>query len=148
MRARDIMTDNPTCCTPEDTVQDAARRMLAADCGCLPVVDNLDSPHILGVVTDRDLACRCIAEGLGPETRIRDVMTSDPSCCSPDADARDVERLMADRQIRRVPIVDEEQCCVGMIAQADLACDERDFDDHEVRGTIERISEPSDSVRL
>lgn len=143
MRAREIMTSNPACCTPADTVQEAARQMIVSDCGCLPVVDDLGTGRIVGVVTDRDLACRCLGEGGGAETRISDVMSPSPSWCSADADVREVERLMADRQVRRVPIVDDQGCCVGMIAQADLARDERDFDDHEVRMTIERISEPS-----
>jgi CBS domain-containing protein len=143
VNARDIMTANPTCCTPDDTAQSAAREMVASDCGCLPVVDDRETRRIVGVVTDRDLASRCLAEGLGPDTRVQDVMSSNPSCCSVDDDVRDVERLMADRQVRRVPIVDGEQRCVGIVAQADIARDEKDFDDHEVRQTIERISEPT-----
>ncbi|HEU0300415.1 MAG TPA: CBS domain-containing protein [Longimicrobium sp.] len=143
MQVRDIMTSNPTCCTPDDTVQEAARGMKAADCGCLPVVEDADSRRMVGVVTDRDIAIRALADGLGPDTRVRDVMTANPACCSPEADVREVERIMADRQVRRVPVVDESNCCVGMVAQADLARDERDFNDHEVRNTIERISEPN-----
>lgn len=143
MRVREIMTDNPTCCAPDDTVQTAARAMMDADCGCLPVVDDIGSRHVVGVVTDRDLAIRALADGRGPETRVREVMTADPACCGPDADVREVERIMADRQVRRVPVVDDNNCCVGMVAQADLARREREVDDHEVRETIERISEPS-----
>lgn len=142
MRASDLMTGNPTCCAPDDTVRMAARGMRDADCGCLPVVDDMESRHVVGVVTDRDIAIRALADGLGPDTRVRDVMTANPACCSPDADVREVERIMADRQVRRVPVVDDRDCCVGMIAQADLARDERDLDDHEVRQTLERISEP------
>jgi CBS domain-containing protein len=142
MQVRDLMTSNPACCGPDDTVQMAARGMRDADCGCLPVVDDPGSRHLVGVVTDRDIAIRALADGLGPDTRVRDVMTANPACCGADADVREVERIMADRQVRRVPVVDDRNCCVGMVAQADLARDERDFDDHEVRHTIERISEP------
>lgn len=142
MRASELMTPNPSCCTPDDTVQTAARGMKAADCGCLPVVDDVGSRHLVGVVTDRDIAIRALADGLGPDTRVRDVMTANPACCGPDADVREVERIMADRQVRRVPVVDDRDCCVGMIAQADLARHEREVDDHEVRQTLERISEP------
>lgn len=143
MRVREIMTGNPTCCAPDDTVQTAARAMLDADCGCLPVVDDMGSRHVVGVVTDRDLAVRALGQGKGPETRVREVMSASPTCCGPDADLREVERIMADRQVRRVPVVDERGCCVGMIAQADLARADRGVDDHEVRETLERISEPS-----
>ena len=142
MPISDLMTSNPTCCTPDDTVQMAARGMRDADCGCLPVVDDMGTRHVVGVVTDRDIAIRALADGLGPETRVRDVMTANPACCSPDADVREVERIMADRQVRRVPVVDDRNCCVGMVAQADLARNDRDFDDHEVRHTIARISDP------
>lgn len=147
MNARDIMTSNPTCCTPDSTAEQAAREMVAADCGCLPVVDDMETRRIVGVVTDRDLASRCLADGRGPETRISDVMSANPSCCTADSDAQEVEHVMADRQVRRVPIVDDQQCCVGIVAQADLARDEQDFDDHEVRDTLERISEPTSRNR-
>jgi CBS domain-containing protein len=142
MQVRELMTSNPACCAPDDTVQAAARSMRDADCGCLPVVDDPASRHVVGVVTDRDIAIRAMADGLGPDTRVRDVMTANPACCGPDADVREVERIMADRQVRRVPVVDDANCCVGMVAQADLARDGRDFDDHEVRQTLERISAP------
>lgn len=145
MQAREIMTRNPTCCEPDDTVQTAARAMMDTDCGCLPVVDDMGSRHVVGVVTDRDIAIRTIADGRGAETRVRDVMTADPACCREDQDVHEVERLMADRQVRRVPIVDDRDCCVGMVAQADIARDDREFDDHEVRHTLERISEPSNT---
>lgn len=143
MRVSELMTRDPTCCTPDDTVQTAARAMKDGDCGCLPVVDDVGSRHLVGVVTDRDIAIRALADGLGPDTRVRDVMTADPACCGPEDDVREVERIMADRQVRRVPIVDDRDCCVGMVAQADLARRERELDDHEVRETIERISEPA-----
>jgi CBS domain-containing protein len=143
MLARDIMTANPTCCSPDDTVQAAARAMLDVDCGCLPVVNDRETRHVVGVVTDRDLAVRVLADGRDAGTRVRDAMTAEPVCCRPDDDARTVERIMSDRQVRRVPVVDDRDCCVGMIAQADLARDERDFDDHEVRRVVERISEPA-----
>ena len=143
MKARDIMTSNLTCCTPDDTVQAAASKMADADCGCLPVVSDMGSRRLVGVVTDRDLAVRGLAQGHGPETRVSDVMTANPACCGPDSELDEVERVMADRQVRRVPIVDDQECCVGMIAQADLARDERGFNDHEVRNVVEKISEPT-----
>jgi CBS domain-containing protein len=142
MHARDIMTRDPACCSPDDTVQTAARRMVDADCGCLPVVED-GSRRLVGVVTDRDLAVRVLADGRGAGARVREAMTERPACCRPDDDARMVERIMAERQVRRVPVVDGEDRVVGIVAQADLARDEEDFDDHEVRHTIERISEPS-----
>lgn len=148
MKAREILTSGPACCTADDTVQHAAKLMADQDCGCLPVVDDLQSKRVIGTLTDRDIACRCMAEGKGPETAVREVMSSNPSCCRPDDDVREVERVMSERQVRRVPIVDEEGCCVGIVAQADLARAEgRGVTDREVGQVVERVSERSREPR-
>lgn len=147
MKARDIMTENPACCTPEDTAQTAARLMVENDCGCLPVVSDIESREIVGVVTDRDLTARGTAEGRGPETPVREVMSGSPSCCTPEDDVQEVERIMAERQVRRVPVIDEGGCCVGMVAQADLARNDRAVSDTEVGRIVERISEPAGESR-
>jgi CBS domain-containing protein len=141
MKAREIMTAAPACCTPDDTAEHAARLMSDRDCGCLPVVSDTTGRRVVGVVTDRDLATRALAQGRGPETRVSEVMTADPSCCREDDDLQAVERVMTDRQVRRVPVVDNDGCCVGMIAQADLARDARD--EREVGRVVEAISQPS-----
>lgn len=147
MKAQDIMSANPACCTPEDTAQRAAELMREHDCGCLPVVDDQETKHLVGVVTDRDLACRCLADGRGPDTPVRELMSSEPSCCTPDADLQEVERIMAERQVRRVPVVDQAGCCVGMVAQADLARGGRAVGDREVARVIEQVSEPTSGAR-
>lgn len=149
MKVADLMTPSPVCCTPDDDAQTIAQMMLEFDCGCIPVVDGRGSKRLLGVVTDRDLACRCLALGSGPGTRAAEIMSRDVSCCSPDADAKEVERVMTDRQVRRVPIVDERGSVVGIVAQADLArAAKRDLvSDREVGIVVERISEPARSPR-
>lgn len=147
MKAREIMSENPACCTPEDTAQTAARLMVENDCGCLPVVTDTESKEMVGVVTDRDLTARGTAEGRSPDTPVREMMSGNPSYCTPDDDVEEVERIMSERQVRRVPVIDGGGCCVGMIAQADLARNERDASDHEVRQTVERISEPTGRPR-
>ena len=146
MRAQEVMTENPACCTPQDSVQDAARKMVDMDCGWLPVVSDMESKEIVGVVTDRDLACRCLGEGKGADTRVSEVMSASPSCCTPDSDLDEVERIMSERQVRRVPVVDQNNCCVGMIAQADLARADQESS-RDVRRTVERISEPTQTPR-
>jgi CBS domain-containing protein len=146
MRAHDIMTPNPCCCTTTDTVQEIARLMRDVDCGSIPVVDPR-SGGVVGTVTDRDLAVRVLADGLGPETRVSNVMTTDVCCCAADDNIGIVEDVMADGQIRRVPIVDESGRLVGIIAQADLARaaqgKRRRVSEHEVAILVEKISEPS-----
>ena len=148
MQAQDIMTAKPACCTPDDSVTEAARLMTENDCGCVPVVEDQESRKLVGVVTDRDLACRCLGEGKGPETKVRDVMSAAPSCCGPDDDVEAVERIMSDRQVRRVPVIDGGGCCVGIVAQADLAREAGgDVSEREVARVIERVSEPTTAPR-
>lgn len=150
MKARDLMTPRPACCTPEDTARRAAQLMADSDCGCLPVVEGRNSDRVVGVITDRDIALRAVARGRGPETRIGELMTADPDCCPSDADVQDVEHVMADRQVRRVVVVDGAGCCVGIIAQADLARAAergRDVSEKEVARVVERISEQTYAPR-
>ena len=146
MKVQELMTPCPACCTPDDTARRAARLMSENDCGCLPVVEGRNSDRVVGIVTDRDIALRAVALGKGPDTPIGEIMTADPGCCVADADVQEVEHLMADRQVRRVVIVDGAGCCVGIVAQADLAREAergRDVSEREVARVVERISEPS-----
>jgi CBS domain-containing protein len=145
MHARDLMTANPACCSPDTPVEEAARLMVENDCGCLPVVEG-EQQQVVGVVTDRDIACRCVAEGKDPSTPVRDVMSAPARCCGPDDDVTEVARVMAEGQVRRVPVVDEAGCCVGMIAQADVARAGRDVSAGDVARVVEHISEPADQA--
>lgn len=147
MKAQEIMTANPACCTPDDPVERAAQLMIENDCGCVPVIEDTRTRRLVGVVTDRDLACRCLGEGKGADTPVREVMSAEPSCCTPESDVQEVERIMAERQVRRVPVIDDQGCCVGMIAQADLARAEPGVGDREVGRVVEQVSEPTGSAR-
>lgn len=141
IQARELMSPNPTCCSPETSIGEAARLMREHDCGCLPVQDGEGTGRVVGVVTDRDIATRAVAEGRTHETAVGEVMSADPSCCRPEDSAKDVERIMAERQVRRVPVVDEAGCCIGMVAQADLA--RSNVSAQDLARTVEKISEPS-----
>ncbi len=148
MQVRKMMSSNPACVTPDDTVRDAARLMKEHDCGLIPVVESQDSKRLVGVVTDRDIAVRVVSEGKGADTAVSRVMSRDPSCASPDTDVSEVERIMSERQVRRVPVVDSAGRLEGIIAQADLALsDNAGVSDREVARTVERISQPSGSAR-
>ena len=107
MKARDIMTTDPACCSPNDTARDAARAMRESDCGCIPVVDT-ESAKVVGVVTDRDLAVRALADGKGADTPLNELMTPVATCCGLDDDVRDVERTMSERK-RSIPLT----ACTG-----------------------------------
>jgi CBS domain-containing protein len=144
MKAQDIMTRDPACCTPTDTVQHAARLLQEHDCGCLPVVEDQQSRRVVGVITDRDIACRSVARGWSADTSVEAVMSPNPVCCSPEAEVREVERIMVERQVRRVPVEDGDGCCVGIVAQADLAlAGDRGLSDKEVGRVVEQISRPA-----
>jgi CBS domain-containing protein len=143
MKAREIMTGDPACCSPDDSIEQAAHLMEEYDCGCIPVVDDNCA---VGVITDRDIAVRGVAHGRAPDARVRELMTDSLCCCGEDADVRAVEQIMQDNQVRRVVITDEAGCCVGIVAQADLARaagQRRDVSDDEVGRVVERISEPA-----
>jgi len=119
MQVREIMTADPACCAPEATLREVAAQMAQNDCGEIPVVDELRRP--LGVVTDRDIACRGIARGLSAEAPIQEVMSRPVVTVTPETDIRDCCSRMAEGQIRRMPVVDETGACCGMVAQADIA---------------------------
>jgi CBS domain-containing protein len=141
MQARELMTTDPAWCTPESTVRDAAELMRLRDCGCIPVLER-DSRRLVGVVTDRDIVCRAVAEGRGHGIQVRRIMTTDPQSCHPEDDIAAVEQIMMRAQVRRVPVVDERGDCVGMISQADLARSDRKATDNEIGRVVGRISEP------
>jgi CBS domain-containing protein len=142
MKIQDIMTKDPTCVTPGTTVRDAAKLMQREDTGILPVVESEGTKKLVGVVTDRDIAIRVVAEGRDGNTRVSDVMTTSRlATLRPDADVDDVMDTMANEQVRRVPIVDERGTLVGIVAQADVVRKARD--DKKAERTVEKISEPS-----
>lgn len=143
MKANQIMTSSPCCCSSTDSAAEAARLMRDNDCGSVPVVDD---GCIVGIVTDRDLAVRALADGKGGAARVSELMTASPCCCDAEADISEVEKVMSDNQVRRVPIVDADGCCIGIISQADLAraaAHGERVSDHEVAIVVEAISEPA-----
>jgi CBS domain-containing protein len=131
MHAQDLMTRNPACAKASDTARDVAHLMAEHDCGCVPVIDDRDG-RVVGVITDRDLALRGVAQGKSPNTKVDELMTRDVICCYEDSEVAQLERLMSDRQIRRVVIASADGRCVGIVSQADLA---RAAKSGEVRST-------------
>lgn len=138
MKVRDKMTTNVTYINPESTVVEAAQLMQKHNVGSLPVCDQ---SGVVGIVTDRDIIVRNIAHGNNPQsTPVRDVMTSRVATASPDMDVDDVTKMMAQNQIRRVPVVDNNKI-VGMLALGDVATDNR-FN-VEASEALTEISKPS-----
>lgn len=143
LKASELMTQNPSCVTPQTTSQEAASLMEREDVGSLPVVESRDSMRLTGIVTDRDIALRVVGRGLEASTPVSGVMSSgNIACVRPDESLDEVERLMADRQVRRIPVVDESNRVVGMIAQADLAREQRAVGRKDFGKVLQEISEP------
>src|SRR4051794_28594924 len=140
MTLKDIMTPNPSCCVPGDSVAIAAQIMRRNDVGPVLVVSDQRDNRLVGIVTDRDLALKIIAEGRDPHTtRVDEVMSLNPVCCREDDSTEQALRLMSQNQVRRIPIVDEGNRLRGIVAQADLA---RNVDEEDIGRTVEQISEP------
>lgn len=125
MRVRDIMTNEVATATLDSTVEDIASMMKEEDTGAIPVVDD---GELAGIVTDRDIVIRCIAEGKDPaETTVEDILTEELHTVAPDADVDEAARLMSERQIRRLPVVEEGEL-IGVISLGDIAVKQADTD--------------------
>ena len=117
--ARDLMTTDPACCSPETTLDEIAQLMVENNCGEIPIVDR--SGCLVGVITDRDIVCRVVARGENPADHTAETCMSTPVfAVRDDATVEDVVGMMESHQVRRVPVVDGDGCCAGIIAQADL----------------------------
>jgi len=121
-KCSDVMTDNPVYALPDDTVEKVAQLMKKEDIGPVPVVDDERNKRLVGIVTDRDLALKVVAEGRDPQTtKVEEVMTRKLITCRPDDDVESAMKAMAQYQLRRIPVVDNDDRLVGIISQADVA---------------------------
>src|ERR687884_1958972 len=133
---RDIMTTNPSTVEPNQSVVEAARIMKQEDAGVVPVTEN---GRLTGMVTDRDIAIRVVAEGKDPQsTSVREVASTDLVTVDPQQDLDEALRLMAQHQVRRLPVVEEDGRLVGVLAQADIA---REGDDAQTGQVVQEISQ-------
>lgn len=138
MKVKDIMTKNVAYVNPNSTLVETAQLMQKHNVGSIPVCDQ---SGVIGIVTDRDIVVRNIAHGNDPkQTPVKDVMTSQVTTVTPDADMADVSKMMASNKVRRLPVVDNNML-VGIVALGDVACD-AGFT-MEVSDTLAEISSPS-----
>ena len=139
MQVKEIMSSNVQVTYPGCTLQDAADRMKVLDFGALPVCDG---DRVVGMITDRDITVRAIAEGWDPwTTSVREIMTPDAVCCFEHQQVTEAARLMKDRQVRRVMVLDRRQRLVGVISLGDVAVGPAD--DVLAGQTLEKVSEPA-----
>ncbi len=121
MKVREAMTRDVRLVRPDQTIREAAHLMAELDIGCLPVEEN---DKMVGMITDRDIAVRAISEGRGPQTLIRDVMSTDVKYCYDDQSVDEITRNMANIRVRRLPVVNRSKRLVGILSLGDLAIDE------------------------
>jgi CBS domain-containing protein len=139
-KIRELMTEEPACCTRDTSIEEVARLFKECDCGMLPVIESEQSMKAIGAITDRDIVCRLIAEGKNPlEFTVEEAMTRNCISIDVDGDLDEAAKLMEDHQIRRLIVVDEDQVVVGVLSQADIARADRET----AAEVVERVSEPS-----
>ncbi len=144
MNCKELMTPEPVFCVPEDNAVRAAMLMKQHNIGSVPVVSDRVGMKLTGIVTDRDLTLRLIAEQRNYyDTRVSEVMSADMITCRETDDHSEVLKAMAKQQIRRLPVVDRQERLVGIISQADIA---RKGEAKEVGTALEAISAPSGSA--
>ncbi|HXH69608.1 MAG TPA: CBS domain-containing protein [Pyrinomonadaceae bacterium] len=140
MLVEEIMTKNPACCTSDTSLQEVAKMMVDNDCGCIPVVESVSGKKPIGMITDRDITTRTVAEGKNPlDLTAADAMSNDAVTVTSDTSVEDCSNLMEEKQIRRVAVVDENGGCCGMVALADVV----NYAGH--RDTAELIKEVSEA---
>ena len=115
---REAMTERPTTVEPSATAQEAARTMRSEDVGSLPIVEG---DRLVGMITDRDLAIRLVAEGLGADAPVGELASKELVTIDPQQELSEAARLMAEHQLRRLPVCEEDGRLVGILAQADVA---------------------------
>jgi CBS domain-containing protein len=118
MKVSEAMTRDVRVANPNETLRETARTMASLDAGALPVGEN---DRLVGMITDRDIAIRGIAEGKGPDAAVREVMTEDVKYCFDDQDVDEVTRNMGDLQVRRLPVVNRDKRLVGILSLGDIA---------------------------
>ena len=141
MQVKDVMTSDPAVCMEDTPLQKVAQMMIDHDCGAIPVVQNTDNRKPVGIITDRDITVRAVAEGRNPlALTAGDLMTKTVVVARPEESVRELLRTMEENQIRRVVVVDDQEQCVGIVAQADVALQ---GPDEEAGEMVEEISEPT-----
>ena len=140
MQVMELMSKNPACCTPATPLRQVARMMLDCDCGEIPFIDNEQSRRPIGVIADRDITCRTLAQGKNPIDMVAgDCMTTPCITISQHASMVDCCHLLEEHRIRRMPVIDDEGRCCGIITQADIA----QKMDQMAAEVVRQVSQPS-----
>ena len=135
MKISEVMTRDVQTIRPDQSAQDAARFMLKAEAGSIPVTDG---DRLIGMITDRDIAVRGVAKGYGPDTPVRELMRDDVICARADDSVEDVASRMSEAQVRRLPVVDQDERLCGIVSLGDLS---RESDTGTAAQALEGVSQ-------
>jgi CBS domain-containing protein len=145
-QVKDIMTATPACCLRETNLRDVAQLMVDNNCGIIPVINNDQEKILLGVLTDRDIACRLVAKGINPlEKTAADCLTSPAIAVELKSSLEECADVLKANKIRRVPVLDKNDQCCGIISQADIAAA---LDDAAAGRILKQVSESSEGPSL
>jgi CBS domain-containing protein len=146
MKLKDIMSTDPQCCTPSTTIQEAAQMMVDCDCGAIPVIEDQNGSKPIGIITDRDIACRAVAASLDPaRTTVGQCMSTQLATVAADTSIQESCRIMEERQVRRLLAVDREGRILGIVAQADIALN---LPARKTAEVVKEVSQPSEHAAL
>jgi CBS domain-containing protein len=137
MKISEVMTRDVATVQADQTAQEAANFMLTGDAGSIPVTDG---DKLIGMITDRDIAVRGVAKGHGPDTLVRDLMTSGLICARADDNVDEVATKMSEAQVRRLPVIDDSENLVGIVSLGDLS---RETEGEAAHEALEGVSQPS-----
>ena len=141
MKISEVMTKNVATVTPEQSAREAAAFMLSADAGSIPVTDG---DKLVGMITDRDIAVRGVAQGHGPDTPVRELMSEGLICVRDDDDVAEIASRMADKQVRRLPVLDSDDKLCGIVSLGDLS---RESKQQLASEALEGVSQPGGDHR-
>lgn len=145
MKICEVMTPSVEIADPELTIREAAKKMAELDAGVLPVSEN---DRLIGMITDRDIAVRCVAAGKGPDAKVREVMTQEVKYCFDDQEIEEVAGNMAEQRLRRLPVVNRDKRLVGIVSLGDIAAgEESDISGEALRGISQKGGRHSQSAR-
>ena len=136
MKISEVMTRDVQTIRPDQSAQDAARFMLKSEAGSIPVTDG---DRLVGMITDRDIAVRGVAKGYGPDTPVRELMSDDVICARVGDSIEDVASRMSEAQVRRLPVIDEDEKLCGIVSLGDLS---RESDNQTAAQALEGVSQP------
>lgn len=146
MKVRDAMTPDPVCCLMTDSASRVAGLLYKQGVGAIPVVTDHESRTLIGIITDRDLCCSVVVDGLdGQTTAIEKFVSLNPVACREGENLDDCEQLMQEHQVRRMPIVDGDGRVIGIVSQADLALKDQP---EKVAKTVAEVSKPKTSAHV